>query len=227
MIGDVLVIKPHHLPPARELARIICSEMEQSPKRFAMSIAGESGSGKSTLAMALKHVLKDMGIKSFIFHMDDYFHLPPTSNHLQRLEDINHVGTQEVNLELLSKHICQVKKGLSELIKPLAHYKENEIRKEIVNFDTHKVIIVEGTYTSLAKYIDKKVFIDRKYKDTYADRLASKVDPKTPFLEEVLEIEHNIIKEHKKYCHLVLDTDYEIRENAYFVELEEASKEKI
>lgn len=219
MIGEVLVIKPHHLAPARELAALVMAEYGEGPKRYAISIAGETGSGKATLAMALKHVLKEHNVKSFIFHMEDYYHRPPTYTHIQRLEDINHVGPQEVNLELLEKHICQVKKGLSELIKPMSHYKENEIRKEIVNFDSHKVIIVEGNYTSTLKYIDKKVFINKDFHEVEESRKVKKLSPYSPFVEQVLLIDHEIIKKHKEYCHLIINSDYEIEQNSSIKDL--------
>lgn len=221
MLNDLLIIKPHHLTPAREIVEIILSELDDGPKRYVLAISGETGSGKSTLAMAIKHFLKEKSIKSFIFHMDDYFHLPPTSNHLQRLEDINYVGSQEVNLELMAKHICQVKKGLSELHKPFSHHKENEIRKEIVNFDNHKVILVEGNYSALLDHVDKKIFIDRPYMETLQLRKSEGKGAYNDFEMEILQIQHEIIKDHKKFCDLVLNMEYEITKNPNKVTVED------
>ena len=105
MIGDKLILKPYHLPPATDIFEMVKEDLIAKENQYIISIAGESGCGKSTLSIALKQVFSEHGIDSFTIHMDDYFHLPPTSNHQQRLDDINHVGPQEVDLDHLQKHI--------------------------------------------------------------------------------------------------------------------------
>ncbi|MEM9549167.1 MAG: hypothetical protein AAGA77_24485 [Bacteroidota bacterium] len=211
MIGDKLILRPYHYQPAKDIYTILSSEIsDHTSLPYFISIAGESGCGKSTLGIALKEVLSENGLKSFILHMDDYFHLPPTSNHLQRLEDINHVGPQEVDLELLQKHINEIKTGAIEIIKPLIHYKENDKRKEIFNPRDQQIIIIEGTYVSLLENLDCKIFMLRNYNDTKDDRINRARDPITPFIEDVLEIEHSIIKKHKKLASILVDKDYNV-----------------
>ncbi len=211
MIGDKLILQPYHLPPAREIFNLISDKKKE--KRIAVTIAGESGSGKSTLAIALKKVCEEHDMHAFIFHMDDYFYLPPTSNHIQRLEDINHVGPQEVNLQLLQTHIDQFLKGEEYLEKPLVHYKENEIRTELVDLSRVVIIIIEGTYATLLDQIVCKVFMSRNYRETLEDRIKRDRDPINPFLEDVLEIEHQIIKKHKEFAHILVDSDYKVHIN--------------
>lgn len=211
MVGDKLILKPYHLPPARDIFSLIKDNLEAKQKPYFLSICGESGCGKSTLAISVKEVLSQNGYKSFILHMDDYFHLPPTSNHLQRLEDINHVGPQEVDLELLQNHIDEIRNGSQEIIKPLIHYKENDKRSEIFNPTEYEVIIVEGTYVSLLENIDTKIFMLRNYIDTWEDRVNRARDPITPFIEDVLKIEHTIIKKYKENAHLLVDNDYNVK----------------
>ena len=211
MIGDKLILRPYHYQPARDIYAMISSEVKKdAPNPYFLSISGESGCGKSTLGIALKEVLAENGLNSFILHMDDYFHLPPTSNHLQRMEDINHVGPQEVDLDLLQKHVNEIKAGAQEIIKPLIHYKENDKRKEIFNPKNQQVIIIEGTYVSLLKNLDCKVFMLRNYHDTKDDRINRARDPITPFIEDVLEIEHSIIKKHKELADILVDKDYHV-----------------
>jgi len=111
MIGDKLILQPYHLPPAREILEAIKNKIN-TKKPYFITISGESGCGKSTLSIALKSVLEENGFPTFTIHMDDYFHLPPTSTHNQRLEDINHVGPQEVNLDLMRTHIEQTTRSL-------------------------------------------------------------------------------------------------------------------
>jgi len=210
MIGDKLLLKPHHLPPAREIFALKKSVLENHKGIYLFNISGESGSGKSTLAIALKSVLEDNGYHSYIFHMDDYFRLPPTSNHNQRVESLDYVGSQEVDLALLDSHIQEIKNGVKELYKPLVHYKENEIRTEYVKLDGLKVIIVEGTYTTLLENTDCKIFLDRDYKLTLEDRILRAREPITEFIESVLEIEHQIISSHKAMADIVLGADYQL-----------------
>ena len=208
MIGDKLILQPYHLPPAREIFNRI--EDKKEDKRMAITIAGESGSGKSTLAIALKKVCDEQDMLAFIFHMDDYFYLPPTSNHIQRLEDINHVGPQEVNMQLLQSHIDQFLEGEEFLEKPLVHYKENEIRTELVDLNQVGLIIIEGTYTTLLDNINCKIFMSRDYRETLENRINRNRDPISPFIEDVLEIEHQIIRKHRDLAHILVDNDYKV-----------------
>jgi len=212
MIGDKLVLQPYHIPPARGIYSHLQKELNNEKRLpYFICIGGESGCGKSTLAIALKKVLSEKGFKSFILHMDDYFHLPPTSNHLQRLEDINHVGPQEVNLKLLQKHIGLIKDGTNEIIKPLIHYKENDKRSEIFKPNDFDIIIIEGTYVSLLEDIDTKIFILRTFEETWEDRRKRGRDPITPFIEDVLKIEHSIIKKHVEKASILVDKDYDVK----------------
>lgn len=208
MIGDIIRIKPHHLPPAKEIFKLIEDRLRVSESVFAMTVGGESGSGKSTLSLAIEEVLKEMGYSCFIFHMDDYFKLPPKDNHDRRVENIVHVGPEEVNLELLQQHIDSCKKGTDQLKKPLVHYRENKIREVIVEISDVDVVIAEGTYVTLLERIDCKIFMLRNYQDTYADRVKRARDPIIPFNEEVLKIEHEIVSKHKKMADILVDNEY-------------------
>ncbi len=221
MLSDLLIIKPHHIPPAKKIVDIILSELEDGPKRYIISIGGEAGTGKSTMAMAIKHILNDNDIKSFIFHMEDYYHLPPTSKYIERQKNISLVGPGEVNLCLLEKHICQVKKGLLELQKPFSHHKENEIRKEIVELDTQKVIIVEGIYASILKHVDKRVFMNRKSHGNHIFVNGLDSDSMSQLDQEVIRIEHEEVVNHQKFCDLVLNESFDLHFNTNKMEVEE------
>ncbi len=207
MIGDILSIKQHHLTPAREIYHSISSQI---CGKYTIAIGGESGCGKSTLAVALKKVLDENGHNAFIFHMDDYFFLPPVSNHNKRLKDINNVGPQEVNLALLQEHVNRVKKFGTTIVKPLVYYEENEIESEQIDFSVYNVILVEGTYT-LGLDVDLKVFLERNYRDTLQNRIARARDPLTPFVESVLEIEHSIISRDAEKADILVDNNYNIK----------------
>jgi len=213
MIGDKLILKPYHLPPAEAIFDIIKNDLQTKSKRYVLAICGESGCGKSTLAIAVKQVMSDHHIKAFTIHMDDYFFLPPTDNHNQRLDDINHVGPQEVDLALLQEHIDLVQTSIKDFYKPLIHYKENAKRTEYADLTEIDVVIIEGTYVGQLKNIDNIIFIDRTYLDTWEARMARGRDIADAFNEEVLKIEHLIIKRQKENANILVDGNYQVKIN--------------
>ena len=210
MIGDIVEVKDHHIPPAKKIFSLIRDELGKTSGVFAITVGGESGSGKSTLSLALKKVLEQHEYNTFIFHIDDYFKLPPEDNHEQRLADLSNVGPHEVNMNLLQKNIEQVKAGATQLKKPLVHYRENQIRQVIVELEDIHVVIAEGTYCTLLDDIDSKVFMLRNYHDTYEARAKRGRDPMDPFIEKVLEIEHNILHDHIEKADILVDKEYNV-----------------
>ena len=104
---------------------------------------------------------------------DDYFHLPPRSNHERRQEDISWVGMGEVKLDLLDEELLQLKKRDGRpLTKPLVYFEENRVDEETVDGGPYDVVVAEGTYTSALENVDIRVFINRTYRQTKKARLA-------------------------------------------------------
>ena len=212
MIGDHIELKAEYLNLANQVLAKISDNIGAKP--FAISISGESGSGKSTLAVALAELLDRANQPNIILHMDDYFKLPPLSNHKNREKNLENVGQHEVFLDLLDNHIGYIKfNKYNQLIKPLSDYASDEIREEVVKINQNSVIIVEGTYTTLLQNIDIKIFIDRDYKSTLENRKKRARDPFTPFVEKVLAIEHEIISRHKTLSDIIIDQNYQIINN--------------
>ena len=210
MIGDHIELKAEYLNLANQVLAKIADNIGAKP--FAISISGESGSGKSTLAVALAELLDRANQPNIILHMDDYFKLPPLSNHKNREKNLENVGQHEVFLDLLDNHIEYIKfNKYNQLIKPLSDYASDEIREEVVKINQNSVIIVEGTYTTLLQNIDIKIFIDRDYKSTLENRKKRARDPITPFVEKVLAIEHVIISRHKTLSDIIIDQNYQIK----------------
>lgn len=214
MIGDPVSVREHHYPPARKILELTRSSIHAADRIYCFSVGGESGSGKSTLSLALKEVLEEEGLATFIFHMDDYFHLPPQSNHERRMESLEHVGPQEVNLELLDKHLRMSREGSGFIEKPLVHYRENVIRKVMVDLHETRIVIAEGTYTTLLNNVDCRIFMTRNYEDTYQDRIRRNRDPVNPANEEILKIEHRIIRPHTKRADILIDKKYNVIEQS-------------
>lgn len=211
MIGDIIELEEKHLATGKEIFEMLNIKLPLKTKqKLTIGIAGESGSGKSVTAFALQKILNENNIKNLVWQMDDYFRLPPKSNHENRLKSMENVGTQEVNLARLSRNISDFKNGRRVIEKPLVHYNENIIASEQINTEDYTVVIVEGTYILEIDDFDFKIFIDRNYKDSYENRMKRNRDEKSNFVEQVLEIEHQIIKQFKSKADLVLGKNYEL-----------------
>ncbi|NIM20155.1 MAG: hypothetical protein GTO51_07975 [Candidatus Latescibacteria bacterium] len=209
MIGDRIVAKPHHVKAAKAIFEALKSTVPGV--RTAITIAGESGSGKSEIASELAKCFESAGTRTIILQQDDYFFYPPKTNHEMRVKDINHVGTGEVNLELLDEHLQGFKKSPWEtIIKPLVIFDEDAITEEDLDPAAFELAIAEGTYTTLLKNADHRVFIDRNYEDTLKDRMERKRDIIDDFTNNILKIEHDIISKHKTLASIIVKRDYSI-----------------
>ena len=210
MIGDNIILAERHRVPARKILQFI---KENLSNRSVISIAGESGCGKSTLSIALKEEIEKLNLKVYVLHMDDYFHRAPTDTHNRRLENFDNVGKQEVNLELLHKHILLYKNEEKVISKPLIHFRENEIRSEILNIVDPSILIVEGTYVSTLADIDYKIFMTRNYIDSYEARMQRGRDQGTEFIEKVLSHEHTLISPDRLDADIIVDKEYSVSLN--------------
>ena len=206
MIGDKLVIEKHHTERANEIAPLI---VEIPNGRICISVAGESGAGKSELAQEIARSLTEQGIRAELIQQDDYFVFPPKTNHEMRRRNIEQVGPYEVKLDFLDSNLRSFKRGESPLYKPLVIFDEDRITTEELRVDDVHVIVVDGTYTSVLKYVDFRVFIDRDYHQTKEARIRRGRDTIEPFLLDVLEREHKIISQHKSLADVVIPPDFD------------------
>ncbi|RKY41915.1 MAG: hypothetical protein DRP85_04505 [Candidatus Makaraimicrobium thalassicum] len=211
MRGDKLVIRKGHVKAAQELGKILTPEILSSDSRYVISISGESGSGKTEIAHEITKILKENKIRSVTLHQDDYFRHPPKTNYRMRRKDLTLVGTSEVKLALMNKHITRFKDPKTvKLRKPLVHFDEDKIREETIRCKTARVMIIEGTYTALLKNIDKKIFLRHTYKHTLGTRQVRKREKIDKFDEKILTIEHGIISRHAKLADIVAREDYSL-----------------
>ena len=213
MKGDVILVEEYHLEAAQKIIQNILPEINDQKRRFTISIAGESGSGKSEMARAVQIVLEKQGVAAQILGQDDYFVLPPRSNDNKRREDPQWLGPHvEVRMDLLEKNIIDVIKGENKITKPLIDYQKNKILEESVNFEGIKALIIEGTYTSLLRNIDRRVFIARNYQDTLKHRSKRNRGEEVgdPFVEGLLETEHKIIAGHKQLANIIITKEYDV-----------------
>lgn len=206
MRGDKLVIEPHHTDRAEDICQHL-AELELD--RFVITVAGESGSGKSELASEIARQLTDSGRPTGVLQQDDYFVFPPKTNHEMRRVNLMQVGPYEVKLDFLDSNLRSFKRGESPIYKPLVDYEADLITTEEMAVDSFDALIAEGTYTSLLSFVDLRIFIDRDYRDTEKHRMRRDRDTFEPFIEDVLEIEHGIISQHKQRADIVVATDFD------------------
>jgi uridine kinase len=204
MKGDIIKVEQFSLSIAEKIVLHIISNTNLLQQKSCISIAGESGSGKSSTAVALKKTFDNNGINSILIQQDDYFFLPPKTNEKNRKESLLNIGIQEVNLPLLDKTILEFKQGAKKITKPLISYNDDSIESESLLTDCYSLLIVEGTYTSLLKNVDCKLFINRDFsKTTSAIKMRGR-DHFDDFLLSVLKIEHKIISAHMQFADIII-----------------------
>jgi uridine kinase len=217
MKGDKLVLLDYHKQAASEIVSHIIQDIRKKKTRYIITVAGESGSGKSETGKAIANELDKSGVKSVLLGQDDYFVLPPKSNDLKRREDPEWLGPHvEVKLDVLEQNLMNAIQGKKEISKPLVDYDSNTIEDETINLDGIKVLIAEGTYTSLLKHVDIRIFICRNWLDTLElrQRRMRGNEVGDPFIEQVLSLEHKIISGHKQLADILITKDF----NVIFVE---------
>jgi uridine kinase len=213
MKGDVLVLEEHHRQAAQSIVPEIVKEIKSKPTRYIIAVAGESGSGKSETGKAIVEELEKLRISAILLGQDDYFVLPPISNNIKRRENPEWLGPHvEVRLDILEANLKNAIQGKSEFSKPLIDYNENSVKEEIINLDGVKVVIVEGTYTSLLKNVDTRVFIARNRLDTLEHRQKRNRGDEMGdlFIEEILKTEHKIISGHKQLADFIITKEYDV-----------------
>lgn len=213
MKGDIVVLQPHHEKVAKEIVPKILGGIKGNDGIYSISVAGESGSGKSEIALAISNELENYKVQAIILGQDDYFYLPPKPNSERRHENPDWLGPHvEINLALLEENIRDAKQGKTEIHKPLVDYNANTIETQIIDLDQIKVIIAEGTYTTLLKSIDTKIFIDRNWKSTLEDRKKRNRgnEIRDPFTENILATEHKIIAGHIYLADFVVTDKFDV-----------------
>ena len=205
MIGDKLIIEPYHTARAAEICDLLSDRVGA---KLSVSVAGESGAGKSELASEIQRLLNERGIPAGLLQQDDYFVFPPRTNHEMRRRNLEQVGPYEVKLDFLDANLRSFKRGESPIYKPLVIYDEDRITAEEMEVGGLDVLIAEGTYTTLLHFADARVFIDRDYRQTLEARIRRARDKWEPFVQDVLEREHQIISKHRMLADMVVSPDF-------------------
>ncbi len=210
MKGDIILVGDEHRSAAGRIITRLIDEIRGSQRRFTMTVAGESGSGKSETGEALADALGEQGMSASIIQQDDYYVLPPRFNDAARRANFAWVGTTEVRLDLLDEHLAAARNGEASIVKPLVIYADNRIEEETLSLDGVDVVIAEGVYTSLCENVDRRIFIDRNRLETLEHRRKRGREEFDPFIEQVLETEHEIIRRHRRRADVVITRDYDV-----------------
>ena len=213
MKGDVIIVEKHHRRAAGVVAAQIVERIRTRAARYVITVAGESGSGKSETAKAVADELALLGVRSVILAQDDYFVLPPRANDARRRTDAGWLGPHvEVRLDVMEENLREAVAGATALSKPLIDYDENSVGEEKVSLEGVAVVIAEGTYTSLLRHVDTRIFIARSRLDTLEHRQKRNRGSEAgdPFIEQVLETEHKIIAGHMHLADFIITKDYDV-----------------
>jgi uridine kinase len=213
MKGDILVIEEYHKRAAKEIVPQIVESIKGKNTRYVITVAGESGSGKSETSQAIANELENYGIKSVVLGQDDYFILPPKANDTKRREDPGWLGPHvEVRLDVLNQNLKDAIQDKSEIKKPLVDYDANTINEETICLYGIKVVIAEGTYTSLLKYVDTRIFITRNWLDSLEHRQKRNRGNEAgdAFIEQILATEHKIIAGHRQLADFLITNEYDV-----------------
>lgn len=211
-IKESLVIRKEYFNLSEELFEIFKKEGLLSKEKIVIAIAGESGSGKSVTAKCLHTTLMKNGVSSTIIHQDGYYKYPPKENHQKRKENVNWVGVNELHLDKMQQHIDDFRSCRSEIVIPVVNYKLNQFSSTRQTIADKQILLVEGVYAFFLKNIDFKIYMSRTFHETLEKRKSRIRESYDPFVEQVLEIEHDLLSSHRSIADVVINKDYEIDE---------------
>ncbi|MDO9255059.1 MAG: zeta toxin family protein [Bacteroidales bacterium] len=213
MKGDIIGMDEQYKKVVRIIVSYLFEKIANKPNRYTITVAGESGCGKSETAKAIAAELEKCGLKTVILGQDHYCYLTPKFNDLKRKEDPEWLGPHvEIKMDLLENNLKAALKGEPEIVKPVIDPAKNSINNVKISLLGVKVIIAEGTYASLLKNVDTKIFIDRNRLDTLEDRKKRnrRNEVNDPFTEQILITEHKIIAGHRLLADIVVTKDFDV-----------------
>lgn len=213
-IFEAHVIKKEYFALSQQLTNSLKDAYMLGKDKLVIGIAGESGSGKSVTAKCLQIELEKLNISAAIIHQDGYYKLTPKENHIKRKEDINWVGVEELNMDLMQQHVDQFKAHSKSIDIPVVNYMANKFIANKTSLENKSVLIVEGVYSFFLKNLDFKIFMSRTYKETLEKRRSRTRETYDPFVEEVLEIEHAIVASQKSMANAIITKDYSLEKAA-------------
>ncbi len=179
-------------------------------RRRVIGIAGESGSGKSVTADTLARLSNAAGVRTMVINQDNYFVLPPRTNHEHRCEDLANVGPHEVQMSLIAEHVQAFRMRRNAVVAPLVDYPGNRFVTQTYDFADIELLIVEGTYVLQLPDLDTRIFLEATHEETEERRRARNRDIDEPIVAQVLAIEHEIIAQQAVVADVLIDATFSI-----------------
>lgn len=196
---------------AQQLLSLLSVRWEShAMQRRVVGVAGESGSGKSMTADGLARACNDAGLRALVLNQDNYFFLPPQTNHEHRIESLDNVGAHEVNLALIGSQIAAFRARENGVVAPLVDYPGNRFVTQTLDFSTVELLIVEGTYVLQLDDLDVRIFLEATHEDTEERRRVRNRDIDAPIVAQVLAIEHEIIARQRAVADVLIDSDFRL-----------------
>ena len=196
---------------AQQLLSLVSVRWEShAMQRRVIGVAGESGSGKSMTADGLARACTSVGMRALVLNQDNYFFLPPRTNHEHRIESLDNVGAHEVNLALIGSQIAAYRARENGVVAPLVDYPGNRFVTQTLDFSTVELLIVEGTYVLQLDDLDVRIFLEATHEDTEERRRVRNRDIDAPIVAQVLAIEHEIIARQRAVADVLIDSDFRL-----------------
>ena len=184
MEGDKIIILPEHEEKVEKVWKYI---LRNNPK--ILTISGQSGTGKTEIAHIIREKYYDMGIKSVIISLDDYY-MTSWSERNKTRKDSGYVGKDEIDWGSLKWVLNQFLKKKMFSIRRINKYTSG-IEYIVTEAQDVDVIIVEGLYACNISEGDYRIHINGSYedKDTARFRHLRGKEPQNEFRQWVLEQE--------------------------------------
>ena len=196
---------------AQQLLSLVSVRWEShAMQRRVIGVAGESGSGKSMTADGLARACTSVGMRALVLNQDNYFFLPPRTNHEHRIESLDNVGAHEVNMALIGSQIAAFRARENGVVAPLVDYPGNRFVTQTLDFSTVELLIVEGTYVLQLDDLDVRIFLEATHEDTEERRRVRNRDIDAPIVAQVLAIEHEIIARQRAVADVLIDSDFRL-----------------
>lgn len=217
MLGDVLLIREHHIAAAAVIAGRVLADMqklrhEHPGHKYIVAISGESGSGKSELSHALAQNLKKVGAQPKILHTDNYYRIAPSERLAARIADnFEHVGVSEYDWDLLKSNIGDFRTGRMSLM-PCIDIVSGQLDRLITDFSKVDVLVVDGLYALGIKDADLCIYIDLTWRETRKNQGLRGKESNDLYRLKVLEKEHEDVLAFRYRADLIIDHDYHVNE---------------
>jgi uridine kinase len=208
-----MIQKSNHERAAGLITAEILDRIINGKIPYVITVAGESGSGKTETGAALYRSILHHGFQSLVLNQDNYFYLAPGPNDAKRKADPAWLGPHaEVNLDLMENNLSDARSGAREITVPWIDYHSGTIIHQKLSLTGIRVIIAEGTYVSLLRQVDTRIFITSTYIDTLPYRILRNRgnEVNDPFVENILVTEHKIIAGHRFLADYLITPEYEV-----------------